>query len=199
MNKKKIIGIAGYSGSGKSEFARLLLPTDGMLIDADSEAKKIMTESQTIKKDLVKTFGSDSVIEGKIQFSRIGRIVFNDLSSLKHLNRIVHPALVQQLKTKIMTCTANQVLLDAALIPLWNIEDWFDWLFWVDAEKQIRAQRIHQRMPQISKKEIRLRFGSQHALFAPPENKNWIRITNNTTLTDLKNKAEKYKEKLTGM
>ena len=37
------------------------------------------------------------------------------------------------------------VVVDAALIPYWGIEDWFDYVIWVDAAWEVRLDRMKKR------------------------------------------------------
>jgi dephospho-CoA kinase len=160
------IGVSGYMGSGKTIATNYLLKKlDAVLIDADREAKILMASSNIIKDELSEKF--NVIKNGKIEFSKLGSIVFNSNSSLIKLNRIVHPLLIEFLKSKIDS-SSKTVILDAALIPLWNMERFFDSSIWIDAPEAIRIDRVIERNV-LSKPDATSRVESQMSLFSPSQ------------------------------
>jgi dephospho-CoA kinase len=128
------IGIAGYMGAGKSTCIHLLSKENTVLIDADSQAKWLMENDQSIKNALFMQFGDDIKENDAVDFKKLGKIAFSSLVQLQKLNKIVHPPLVAHLYSLIVKegyeNKIEQIILDAALIPLWHIENWFDFLLW---------------------------------------------------------------------
>ena len=136
------IALAGYMGSGKTTCARFFADAGAMLINADLEAKALMESEPKILQELKAEFG-DSILENdKISYSRLGSIVFGSVEPLLKLNSITHPPLLKKLKKLLSKEDSRIVVLDAALIPLWNIDSWFDFRIWVEASRQIRMNRI---------------------------------------------------------
>ena len=62
MREKKLIAIAGGIGSGKSVVSSILRVVGFCVYDCDSEAKRLMNESQEIKDDLILNFGIESIL-----------------------------------------------------------------------------------------------------------------------------------------
>jgi dephospho-CoA kinase len=60
----------------------------------------------------------------------------------------VHPRLITLLDEKLYGAENTLCILDAALIPLWQIEKWFDILIWVRSGFDIRLKRL------VSKKTL---------------------------------------------
>jgi len=86
------IGITGGIGSGKilvcKIFASLGVPT----YDADTRAKKLMTEDEVLVDQIKKEFGSQSYHEdGSLKRDYLSKEVFNDPVKLETLNNLVHP------------------------------------------------------------------------------------------------------------
>ncbi len=107
---KKIIGIAGYMGCGKSTLSKYWAEHFGIQrIDADLEAKILMNENTSIINEVGNEFGV--VTHGKIDFSELGKIVFADNGKLDLLNGIVHPALITHINEKSKSIQAS-VLID---------------------------------------------------------------------------------------
>ncbi len=194
------IGIAGYMGSGKSSCIKLLELPSLLSLDADQIAKSLMLESTEIKLELKKTFGENVCPDQSIDFTLLGSIVFNSPVALKKLNTIVHPPLLQHLyhhMTKSYAPAIRCVLLDAALIPLWKIEPWFDLLIWVDAPTELRLERLFKRSQGVlSKNDLQKRITEQETLFKKSNGYMWIDILNNGSIDDLKSKCTHVKELL---
>jgi dephospho-CoA kinase len=174
----RVVGIAGYTGSGKSLAAALLAKNGFAVIDADREAKKAMQESDTVKKALAARFGIE-VIAGQVIDSRLlGERVFANAGELADFNAIVHPPVLRYLNNLVFDCRRNgDVALDAALIPLWRNEAWFDALIWVAAPRAVRLARLCAR-PGTDQAAAARRMQLQEALFTEPEEPPWCRIDN---------------------
>ena len=191
MSAKKI-GIAGYMGAGKSTCVRLLANESTVVINADEHAKELMQRDESIRQSLFCHFGSAIQDDGRINSKALGKIVFETPSELDALNAIVHPPLIIYLKKylqeKSLEPGVTKVLLDAALIPLWKIENWFDCLIWVDATREVRLRRLYERLRgAMSETEIVQRMNEQEKLFKKSENIKWIEIPNNGNIAELEN------------
>jgi len=86
----KIIGLTGGIGSGKTtvakEFEKLGIP----VYIADTEAKKIMELSETVR--LIRDeFGNSIFEDGILNRDKLAKIVFENPEKLQKLNSIIHP------------------------------------------------------------------------------------------------------------
>lgn len=179
MNRIKI-AIAGYMGSGKTTCSKFLDRLGCVVIDADKEAKLMMNQSDEIKDALTQVFGTDIVVQGEIRYSLLGGIVFNTFDAVEKLNQIVHPPLIKSLKDHIFNCNDSIVVLDAALIPLWGIESWFDYRLWIDADFEVRLHRLYNFRSKggIEMHEYARRMKIQEELFQKPSKELWNYIPN---------------------
>jgi dephospho-CoA kinase len=182
------IGVAGYMGAGKSTAARMISGAAGRLIDADAEAKVLMNGSAEIKGDLVAQFGGSVVQDGRILFGELGARVFESLDNLQRLNAIVHPHLVVLLHDKVRR--AGDCVLDAALIPLWRVEHWFDICLWVRSSREIRVRRVAAQTRQDPQRIVH-RAILQERLFTEPNSDAWRMIINESSIEDLASMLEK--------
>jgi dephospho-CoA kinase len=184
------IGIAGFTGSGKSTAARLLADIcrtsfgGVLLIDADSQAKEFMLGSVEVKERLAARFGHTVAWKTGISFAELGDKAFSSYDNLCALNGIVHPAFLTGLKSKVMDSGQKCVICDAALIPLWKIEKWFDRLIWVRASDSERLSRLLKKTG-LDKDSISARMAMQQRFFNEPESLEWNIIDNNGTIEDL--------------
>lgn len=187
-----IIGVAGYMGSGKTTFCTMLAQyTAATIFDGDNEAKQLMQEHYGIKEELCTAFGSDVIDASQINFRVLGKLAFSSLQNLQKLNRIVHPVLLASLEKTIFNHQRGCLVVDAALLPLWSIESWFDRCIWIDSPSTCRSERILAKgiLPET---EILRRMQQQEALFAVPGFPPWSRFENDTTIEMLQKKAHDF-------
>ena len=180
------IGIGGYSGSGKSTCAHLLCAENCDIIDGDAEGKALMSNDRGIQKSLFDSFGPSVLKNGTIDFPFLSQTVFSCPDKLKLLNSIVHPPLIKVLKDRIDRSTFPVKILDAALIPLWKIESWFDICLWVEAPIDIKTKRIRSKNPTLENSLIQNRIEFQKKLFPPPQGFPWKFVDNSGDIDALK-------------
>ena len=181
------VAIAGYMGAGKSTCAQLLASPNARIIDADREAKLLMDSDESIKRRLAAAFDV-SVIDGNsVEFERLGKAAFASVRTMRILNGIVHPSLVTRLEG-LLSLEAGPCILDAALIPMWGIESWFDRCLWVTAPRSLRRARTKAKTG-MPLGQINLRMKVQEALFGPPAaaaGPLWTIVENDGTLEELR-------------
>lgn len=177
MNKK-IIGVAGYMGCGKSTLSKYWSEYFGIeRLDADLEAKALMNESSALINRVGESFGV--VVQGKIDFTELGKIVFADKSKLDLLNSIVHPVLIDHINDR---CAGSAILVDAALLTLWGSRVTLDKALWISAKIDTRVKRICDRNG-FDVAAARQRVESQMNLFNPPAaESDWLTVQNDGEL-----------------
>ncbi len=165
---RRRLGIAGYMGAGKSTAARLLAQGGGSIIDADRAAKTLMQESRQIRSRLEETFGAGVVERGEIRFDLLGRAAFASATSIVKLNEIVHPPLINFLRNRLSESDDHTLILDAALLPLWRLESFFDTCLWVQAPFEMRFHRILSGRSGLGEDDVKERMRLQEQVLAQP-------------------------------
>ncbi len=96
--RKKIIGIVGGIGSGKSTVAAMFGKLGCAVIDADKIAHKVI-EKNLIKKRLQKLFGNDIITRnGRIDRRKLAEVAFVSRQKAAQLNRIIHPPVLARIE-----------------------------------------------------------------------------------------------------
>jgi dephospho-CoA kinase len=133
-----VVGVAGIMGSGKSTVAGVFEDLGAKRIDADLVGREMLKDSK-IKREIVDAFGRHVVKRnGEIDTVRLGRAAFSSAESARVLDRITRKELISRLKSQVrdLSCSADVVVVDAALLPEWNPKDWIDVLVVVDSDEQ---------------------------------------------------------------
>lgn len=191
------IGLAGYMGAGKSTCSEMFACRDAVVIDADKEAKILMGNDCGIKRKLSNTFGVEVISNGEISYSKLGALVFDSIVNIRKLNSIVHPPLLEHFSHLLNSIQEPVVVLDASLIPLWNIDNWFDVRLWVDASAETRLERIYKRCQnRLPKEQLKERMLIQQELFQAPSEENWDYILNDRNVDILKNAVDRIYENI---
>ncbi len=184
---KLVIGIGGNIGSGKTTVANELRRYGAKVIDADQIGKTLLQPGTQQFKKLVATFGREILTKkGEIDRPALARLAFKSAASLKKLNAIMHPPLLQRLDEEIARIKEGLVVVDAALLFAWGLDKKVDIAVLVTAPDKIRIKRMVKLG--LGEEEVaqRLKLQGSDARF-------WSRadfvLENNGSLAELKRKT----------
>ena len=182
-----VIGVSGYTGSGKSTVAKYLCERHNFaLIDADKTARKLMLENSELISKVGKAFGL--VQNGKIDFAQLGNIAFESAENLQTLNSITFPYILSAIKEGIASLS-RPLVLDAALLPLISPKEICTFAIWVESEISQRIKRLQKRTD-LSVDAIKNRIEKQIQLMSKPQDGGfWRFVDNNSTEESLFSKV----------
>ena len=140
---KKIIGITGNSGSGKTTVANILKDMGGHAIDADTVAHGVMDVGKPAYKKIISAFG-DEILDtcGKIDRAKLAKIVFNDVKRRTQLEKIVHPMIMDEILAELEQSDAPIVAVDAVLLVEGGLHHHCDAIWLITAQEEKRLRRI---------------------------------------------------------
>lgn len=143
--KPKIVGITGGISSGKSTIARMLASLGAEVIDADEMCHKLLT-IKNIKVKITEKFGNSvRDINGKIDRSQLAEIVFQDKTSLDSLCSILHPIVIEQIRSRIDEIEKRGrrkvIVIDAALLEESDLALLCDFVIFVNTGRDHRVSR----------------------------------------------------------
>ncbi len=158
---KKIIGLTGGSGSGKSTVGRGSAGDDFLYIDADRLGQQVILRGEPAFDKLIDIFG-DAILgdNGEIDRKKLGAIVFSDRQKLDKLNEISHSCIKEQIIQMIASTDKKGVIIDGAVIIGSIIQDMCDVIISVVADKETRISRILER-DKISREMAEKRMENQ--------------------------------------
>lgn len=143
----KIIGVTGGVGAGKSTVLNYLEKRYGAkLILADLVGHEVMEPGHEAYEQVVKAFGQEIVSEDNtIDRKTLGAIVFADEKKRMILNRIIHPAVRQEILRRLEEAELlhlSYVVVEAALFLEENYDAFCDETWYIYTDEKIRRQRL---------------------------------------------------------
>lgn len=157
MQNKKVIGITGGSGAGKSHISAQLKMAGYPVIDADEVAHNCLEQAECVE-EIRREFGESVIENGKPSRKKIGKIVFSEPKKLEKLDKITHKYILADIQKRIDKEKGDTVFVDGAVL----IESGFkcDFMIGVLADRGIRKERIKSR-DKITEKDAEKRISAQ--------------------------------------
>lgn len=147
VDRTKVIGITGGVGSGKSHVCALIEKHLGYpVIDSDSVSRNQMEPGGSVLKKVVEEFGEDILNpDDSLNRSALAAIVFQDDEKLEKLNRITHPAVIEEIEQKISDYAKRSipfVFVESALACSAGYRSFCDEIWMVSAPENVRRYRL---------------------------------------------------------
>mgnify|MGYP005696740885 FL=1 len=188
------IGLTGGIGSGKSSVSSILKSWGSYVFDADKIAKSILNENESAQNEVITEFGTDVLgADGKIEKSKLSRVVFYDEDHQTKLNAIIHPYVFSEIDKefdRVLDIKKHDIfVVDAALIYESGADTHMDYVVVVTSHLGLRVERA------LSKGDLtREEFLKRAELQWPDEDKIHLAdfvIQNNGSEKDLLNETKK--------
>ena len=193
------VGLTGGIGSGKSTASNFFELFGSFVINADEEAKKILSSNETVQHELISEFGTDIIdVSGKINKTKLARVAFQDEDHQQRLNSVIHPYIYNSIDDHFNDVLKDGkfdiFIVDGALIFESGYDVHMDYIVVVTALLKNRMERALARET-LSREEILKRIELQW----PEEEKVNLAdfvIHNDGSEEDLKNNVKILIEKL---
>ena len=159
LPSKRIIGLTGQTGSGKSEAARLLSEFGLHVVSADKAARAAV-ELDEVKRALCEAFGDVLLPDGGLDRRLVASIAFSTPENTEKLNRITHPVISRLMLDEAEAAEGGTVVFDASQLFESGEDRYCDTIVSILADRDIRIERLKER-DGLSKAEIELRMSAQ--------------------------------------
>mgnify|MGYP001015310406 FL=1 len=138
------IGITGGMGSGKSIVAALLTVYGIPVYDADSESKRLLLTSPTIRRGLTDLLGADiySSDGTTLRRARMASLIFTDPNLLARVNAIIHPEVGRDFDAWRARLTTSVCAMESAILFESGFDRRANLRLMVYAPEAIRLQRV---------------------------------------------------------
>jgi len=194
------IGLTGGIGSGKSTASLYFQSLGAYVLDADKEAKNLITTNETVQHELISEFGTDIInVSGQVDKKKLARIAFQDDDHQQRLNFVVHPYifdLIDKDFNRILKEGKRDIfIVDAAMIYESGYDAHLDYVIVVTAQLKHRMERALARKT-LSREEILKRIEFQWTEIEKINMADFV-IHNDETEAKLKKNIESLIKKLT--
>ena len=139
------IGLTGGIGSGKSTVAKIFETLGIPVYYADTEAKRLMNSSETLKKVIRQNFGEATYENDQLNRKYLAGIVFNDPEKLELLNALIHPVTINDAEQWMQQQSAPYSIKEAALLFESGAAENLDLIVGVYAPQALRIKRVMKR------------------------------------------------------
>ena len=161
---KKLIGLTGKTGAGKSTVSAYLKEKGAYIIDGDVLAREILSIDKALLPRLCDCFGWD-ILEGDgvtLNRKALARKAFSTPENTALLNSVMHPAINREMKKRVEKAFSeyDTVVVDAAAIIESGFADDCDVLLVVHAPENVRKERIMKR-DNLSEDDAMVRMNGQ--------------------------------------
>ena len=143
---KKIIGITGGIGSGKSTVSKFIEELGFPVYDSDFWAKELVNIDENLKSRIIELLGEESYDEnGKYNRKFVAEKVFDHQELLLKLNQIIHPAVKIHFENWVNAQNAGFVFKETALLFELKLNENCYQSILVTADENIRIKRVMNR------------------------------------------------------
>lgn len=143
---KKIVGITGGIGSGKSTVSQFIEELGFPVYDSDFWAKELVNLDENLKSRVVELLGEESYDEnGKYNRKFVAEKVFDHQELLLKLNQIIHPAVKIHFENWVNAQNAEFVFKETALLFELKLNESCYQSVLVTADENIRIKRVMNR------------------------------------------------------
>jgi dephospho-CoA kinase len=178
---KKVIGLTGGVGTGKTTVARMFRREGAAVIDADKVARAMVRPGSPAIRKIARQFDRGVVTpRGTLDRRRLGELVFGDSRLRKRLERILHPLILKDIREKARDSRKALVVIDAPLLFETGLEKSVDAVVVVRTSPRTQVRRAMARTG-LSRGEILSRIAAQLPLKDKVRSADFV-IDNNGTL-----------------
>lgn len=145
---KKLVGLTGKTGAGKSTVSALLKEKGAYIIDGDIVARTVLVDNAVLINKLCEEFGEEILnSDGALNRRALAKEAFSTPEKTEVLNSIMHPAINALIFEEAEKAFADYdvVIVDAAAIIESGFTEKSDYLIVVHAPVEIRKDRIIKR------------------------------------------------------
>lgn len=197
-HNKKIIGLTGGIGSGKTTVAEFIEQLGFPVYYSDVRAKEIVNDNENLKNDIRRLLGENAYDEsGRYNRKYVADLVFNNEELLKQLNGLIHPAVRLDFENWVASQSAEFVFKETALLFELKLNESCYKSLLVTADDNIRIKRVMDRDDKTYR-EVEAVMDKQMPEKDKVKKADFV-IYNNSNIEDLKAETEKTVMKLSDL
>lgn len=144
--KKKVIGITGGVGAGKSTVLNIMRKDhQAEIILTDQISHELMQPGMPCYQKIVEALGTKVLTEdGTFDKVKLGEKIFNNKEIAHIVNNIVHPAVREEVTRRIEASSKSLIVVESALLIEANFKPLCDEVWYVYVSTQERVKRLYE-------------------------------------------------------
>lgn len=143
MKNKKIIGLAGFIGSGKTTAGNYLKKLGADFIEADGVVNELYEPGAEGWQKIVSFLGEQFLRKDRtINRGKLAKFVFGDPHKVKIINSLIHPLVANLMRKKMDKSKARVIVIEAAYFEKKNLLDLVDKVVWLDCSMKTCRKRV---------------------------------------------------------
>lgn len=144
--KRKVIGIAGYIGAGKTEAGRFFESLGAFFIDADEVVNYLYQKEKEGYRKMVNYFGEEFLRkDGELDRQKLAKFVFSDKNKLTILNHLIHPLVANEVQKRIDASHAAIIVLEATYFDARHLGRMVNEILWIECQTELLEERVLKR------------------------------------------------------
>jgi dephospho-CoA kinase len=183
-----VVGITGGIGTGKSTVGAYIQSKGFPFISSDVNAKEIMNTDTELQQAFVEKFGTKVLVDGVINSKFLAKQLFGkeNEKNREFVNSLVHPKTIAKMMEQVDQFEnegASIVFVESALLYEVSLDEGFDYVVVVDANDDIRIQRVMERSGE-TREEVVERIDAQLSQKWKVQQADFV-VDNNKSVQDL--------------
>ena len=152
-----VVALTGGIGAGKSTVAQNFAELGALVVDADQLARIAIERGSDGFAEVLLRFGDEIILNGDIDRKKLAEIVFSDEAARKDLERIIHPRVQATFAEVVEDLEHDDILIyEIPLLAETDAAEKFDYIITVEADIELRKERLLKRGLYISQIEKRM-------------------------------------------
>ena len=152
-----IVALTGGIGSGKSLAAQYFSELGARVVDADQLARVAIERGSEGFDEVALRFGEQIMRNGDIDRKALGEIIFADPKAKSELEEIIHPRVRELFAEVVADLKPDEILIyEIPLLVETGAAENFDLIITIEADLEIRKERLRKRGMFISEIEKRI-------------------------------------------
>lgn len=137
----RVIGITGGIGAGKSVVSRILRLKGFRVYDCDTEARRLMEQSEGLRRCLTEILGEEAYKGGSLDRQFVASRIFAFEELRREVNSVVHKAVAEDFR-KASSLGDATVFVESAILATSGMAGDCSEIWVVDAPEEIRIERV---------------------------------------------------------
>lgn len=195
VDEKKVVGLTGSFGSGKSSVAQYFREFGAEVAEADQIAKEALRPEKEPYAELVKHWGKSFLLaSGEVDRTKVAELIFSDESKRREIESWIHPYVFTEMSQVLKSAKKPFVVFEVPLLFETGFDRDCDWIVSVQAPQNQIIERLLKKG--FSEEDIRKRFRSQWTQAEKNDRSDFV-ITNDSTLEELRQASLRVWEAIT--